>query len=127
VVPWLAFAMLAAACSESSSGPEQNQRWARSFVPFEKTWRPLDQVPSEPQETPQMVIWEVSHFSPDTQPTVEQQSAAQQLIDRAEQVVRARGWYDFQQGLADGYKLLFADRRHYATCGRTRAVSCAAC
>lgn len=103
--------LLLAACAEQA--PE-SERWARRFLPHEDVWRPLSEVPIEPQESPKMVIWEVSSLPPDSEPTAEQQRAADELVRRAEEVAHARNWFDFQQGLADGFKLMFADRRHYA-------------
>lgn len=100
--------------SDAGAPPAESSRWARRFVPYDETWRPLDQVPSAPQDSPKMVIWEVSGLQPGTEPSAQQRRAAEDLVRRAEQTARARGWYDFQKGLEDGFKLLFADRRHYA-------------
>jgi len=60
-----------------------------------------------------MEIWEVSQYPPGAQPTLEQRNAADQLIERCERAVQKHGWEDFQKALADGFKLLQADRRHY--------------
>ena len=60
-----------------------------------------------------MEIWEVSQYPPGAQPTPEQQEAADRLIERCERAVQKHGWEDFQKALADGFKLLPNDRRHY--------------
>jgi hypothetical protein len=88
-------------------------RWARRYLPFEETWRMESEIPRWPQRSPQMVIWEVSGFEPGSQPTAEQRRAADELVDACHRVALERGWFDFKQGLADGYQLMFEDRRHY--------------
>ncbi len=92
----------------------EKERWVRRILPFDPTWRPESVVPAEPQKSPGMVIWEVSNFAPDTPPTAEQRSAADDLVERCYQAAVKNGWLDFAKGLSDGYELLYKDRRHYA-------------
>ena len=61
-----------------------------------------------------MVIWEASRFPPDTLPSPAQRQAADDFRERCYQAAVRNGWLDFRKGLADGYKLQFKDRRHYA-------------
>ena len=109
---WIAAALLWSACSEDGAGTEE--RWVRRFLPFDATWRPESSVPSVPQKTPGMVIWEVSRFAPGTEASEAQRLAAEDLLERCYQAALRNGWLDFQQALSDGYALLFQDRRHYA-------------
>jgi hypothetical protein len=60
-----------------------------------------------------MVIWELSEADPRRQPTAEQQAAASALVARCRGVAERKGWFEFQQGLADGYRLMKGDLRHY--------------
>ena len=103
-------------CSAGVETPETPaDAWvARRFLPFDPIWRPLAQIPSEKPESPAMVIWEVSEFAPDTEPTREQRLAADDLIARCFDAAVRNGWLDFEKALRDGYIGLFQDRRHYA-------------
>ncbi len=103
-----------AGCFETPTATDEPLRWARRFLPFEAQWRAAGKIPNRPQTSPKMVIWELTSHAPDAEASAEQRQRAVQLTRRAEQVAKQRGWYDFQTGLAAGYKLLFADRRHYA-------------
>jgi hypothetical protein len=88
-------------------------RWARRVVPFEKQWRLESQIPRKPQESPQMVLWELTAFEPGTPPSEQQQRDADAFVEACYQAALDHGWYDFKTGLADGYQLMFEDRRHY--------------
>ena len=63
--------------AEGGEGP-----FARRFLPFDPAWRPFAEVPSEPQESPEMVIWEVSEYPAETQPSEAQRRAADDLLGR---------------------------------------------
>ena len=60
-----------------------------------------------------MVIWEVSEPDPNGKPSPAQRAAADDLVVRCREVAERRGWFSFEQGLADGYRLMVGDRRHY--------------
>ena len=60
-----------------------------------------------------MVLWELTAFEPGTPPTQAQRSKAQAFVEECYRAALEHGWYDFKQGLADGYQLMFEDRRHY--------------
>ena len=106
----VATAAMALACER---GPARQDRYARRFVPHEPHWRLESEIPAKPQETPAMVIWELSRFAPFTPATGEQRSAAEDLIERSHAAVQAHGWDDYEQGLADGFVLMPDDDRHF--------------
>jgi hypothetical protein len=104
------------ACSEPPPIPEPPPgppRLARRFLPFDPSWIPESEVPRRPQIEPAMVIWEVSEPDPTAPPTPAQRTAAAALVARCREEAERRGWFDFRQGLADGYRLMVGDRRHY--------------
>ncbi len=113
--PALIVAVLLVACSaEEMPAPDTSEpRWARKLVPFEDRWLPESEIPAKPQLTPQMVIWELSRFAPGTPQTSEEQKAAADFLAECYRAAKQHGWYDFQKGLADGFTLMFQDRRHY--------------
>ncbi len=102
------------ACSEAAELPEAGApRWARRVVPAENTWRRESEIPSKPQASPAMVLWELTEFEPGTPPTPEQRAAAAAFLEECYRAATEHGWYDFEKGLADGFQLMFEDRRHY--------------
>jgi len=106
--------MLALACGPAPDTRDAAPpRFAKRYIPVDDEWRPEADIPKEPQKSPLMVIWEVSEFAPGSEPTPEQARTARELIEATERAARQNGWYDFQQGLADGFKLMVEDRRHY--------------
>ena len=123
----VALAVLCVACSDATdragSQPElgsdvesedrPTERMARRFLPRDDEWRLESQIPEEPQETPGMVIWELSAHADRSEATRDERAAAAALVERCWASAREKGWFDFQKGLADGFKLLPADRRHY--------------
>ncbi|MBW2274369.1 MAG: hypothetical protein JRG96_13945 [Deltaproteobacteria bacterium] len=115
----LALGLAPLACSREASlgsvggGQDESDRWARRFVPFEESWCGASEIPSAPQDAPHMVIWELSEYEPGTPPTPEQKAAGEAFLEACYRAALERGWYDFDAGLADGYRLLFQDRRHY--------------
>ena len=98
---------------EEERRPADEGRLVRRFVPFEDRWISESEIPAEPQETPLMVIWEVSEFPPGTPPTPAQQQAADELEASCYRTALEKGWFDFRRGLDDGFQLMFQDRRHY--------------
>jgi hypothetical protein len=107
----LAIAALAAACER---GPAEPERWAALYRGGKRTWVPESVIPKTPQKKPQMVIYEVTTYPEDAQPTEEQARAARDLVDRCFEAARRHRWFQFKNGLDQGYGLLFGDRRHYA-------------
>jgi hypothetical protein len=90
-----------------------SDRWARKIVPFEETWHPESEIPAKPQESPAMVLWELTDRVPNTPVSPEEKKAADTLLAECYRAALEHGWYDFEKGLADGYQLMFQDRRHY--------------
>jgi len=102
------------ACDEPQSVRDEAgvPRLARRFLPRDSAWIPEHEVPREPQREPAMVIWELDS-SPDRLPTAEERGAADDLVARSWEAAERHGWFDFQRGRADGYRLLHGDKRHY--------------
>lgn len=76
-------------------------------------WQHESRIPAEPQETPAMVIWEVSRFSPGGEPSPEQKRFSEDLVARSFAAAEKNGWMDFEKGTRAGYIKLFGDRHHY--------------
>lgn len=112
----LAATAMLSACDESPRIPEPApgpERSARKFLPFEPGWVQESDIPRRPQVAPAMVIWEVSEFAPGAHATPAQQAAADSLAARCYAAAQRHGWFEFERGLADGYRLMTGDRRHY--------------
>lgn len=114
--PWafllLVIAMLGPGCAPKED-VSANERWARRIVPFEQEWRLESEIPSAPQESPAMVLWEVTDRVPHAQASAEEKKASEALLAACYRAALEHGWYNFEKGLADGYQLMFRDRRHY--------------
>ena len=106
-----------AACSPQEVDPERlfpdgPDRYARRFLPFEPDWV-SERESVALQRTPAMVIWEVSDFPPEQEPTPEQRDAARDFIARCYEAAERHRWFEYERGMADGYRLLPRDRQHY--------------
>ena len=79
------------------------------------TWVKESDIPREPQKSPPMVIWEVSEIrSSKSRRLPTSYAAGDALAARCLScTAEHNGWFEFSQGLADGYHLLAGDRRHY--------------
>ena len=105
-------------CSQEKE-PTPQERHARRYVPFETEWRYESEIPREPQKSSHMVIWEVSRYAPGAQPEPESRRAAENLLERCRDSAIRHGWYDYEQGLTDGFRLpqgpggVVHDRRHF--------------
>ena len=121
---WLAAPWLG--CGDRETGPpssagaaDVSPRWVHRYVPpglreyrpEEDRWRPESEVPRELQTTEGMVIWEVSEYSPGSQPTPGQQRAADDFAERCFEAALRHGWASVERGLGDGYRRV--DRHHY--------------
>lgn len=60
-----------------------------------------------------MVLWEVTDRVPHAQASAEEKKASEALLAACYRAALEHGWYNFEKGLADGYQLMFRDRRHY--------------
>jgi hypothetical protein len=115
----LAALLMAGSGLGCSREPDLPDRYARKFLPFVAGWRLESEIPAKIQESPHMVIWEVSEFPPETKATPAQRRAADDLVERCRAAAVAHGWHDYDRGLADGYHLPrdsqggVLDARHY--------------
>jgi hypothetical protein len=109
----LAVSVVLLGCDGGDSVSDASERFARRFIPRDDSWRLESTIPEEPQATPSMVIWELTAYRPGSEASDEQRAAATEIAARCERVARAKGWFDFQQGLRDGFRLMANDRRHY--------------
>lgn len=109
VLAW-AVAFTWVACGESDSGPD---RFASLYKGGERTWVPESTLPDEPQKKPRMVIYEVTTYPEGARPTSEQIQASEDLVARCFDAATRHGWFQFKNGLDQGYSLLFGDQRHY--------------
>lgn len=90
-----------------------SERVARQYLPFDPEWIPESRIPVKPQRSPQMKIWEVSEFDPNGAVTPEQQQAADDFVQRCFDAAIAKGWFDREKGLADGFLTKGSDERHH--------------
>ena len=72
---------------------------------------PESEVDMKPPATG-MLIYELNRF-PNSEPTAEQQGAADELLATSVASAKAHGWLDLEQALADGYQPMPGDRSHY--------------
>ena len=94
-------------------------RWVHRFVPKglvkyrpeEDRWRPESEAPRARETTPGQVVWEVSGYPPGSQPTPEQQRAADDLVERCYAAALRHRWDQVERGLADGFRPM--DGVHY--------------
>jgi len=101
---------------ERAQPPEStasSSRFARMFLPRASGWVPEAEVPREPQEEPRMVIWEATAWPDREEPSLVEREAADRLVADAYAAAERHGWFDFQRARADGYRLLYGDKRHY--------------
>ena len=111
-----ALAIVLAGLLVACDGPSPDattDRWAARYRGGERTWVRESTLPTDPQKKPRMVIYEVSRYAPGARPTPEQIQVARELVDRCFEAALRNGWFQFEKGLEQGYRLLFGDRRHY--------------
>jgi hypothetical protein len=105
------------ACSpsdtETSAASPREDRWSHRYVPRQSGWIRESEIPALPPASPSMVIWEQSRFAPGTDPTPEQQRAADELLERSYESAKRHGWYDFDKGVEDGFERIKDDGRHF--------------
>jgi hypothetical protein len=104
---------VSAGCGGDRTGGSQPDRLARKYLPFEPGWIPESEIPAEPQESPDMVIWEVSEFDPRVPATPAQKKAASDFVERCFAAAVANNWFHRPKGMADGFLTPANDRLHY--------------
>ena len=109
----LGFVVAAGLAFEACGSAEGPDRWAARYRDGRVEWVPESSLPSEPQEKPPNLIYEVTTHPPGTWPTPEQATAAQDLVDRCFEAAKRNRWFQFKNALDQGYELLWADRRHF--------------
>ena len=102
-----------AAQDQDSAAEDLPHRLARRYLPFEPEWISERRIPTQPQRTPQMVIWEVSEFDPRVAATADQQKAADDFVKRCFEAAVAKNWFHRPKGLADGFLTRGSDKRHH--------------
>jgi hypothetical protein len=108
-VAW-ACVLVVVGCSGADSGAD---RFASLYKGGKRTWVRESTLPVEPQKKPRMVIYEVTTYAEGSRPTPEQIRVSEDLVGRCFQAALRHGWFQFKNGLDQGYGLLFGDRRHY--------------
>ena len=88
-------------------------RLASLYKGGQRTWVPESTLPVEPQKKPRMVIYEVTTYPEGSRPTPDQIRAAEEVVARCFEAAVRHGWFQFKNGLDEGYTLLFGDKRHY--------------
>ena len=109
----------------------QEKRYAHRFFPPEANWILESEIPADPTEEASLfvnathshrlpadtqkplteVIWEVSLYSPGTEPTTKEREAAKKLVERSYQSAARNRWFDFDKARADGFVL--SSQSHY--------------
>lgn len=108
---------LALPCLACDSAPDGDAslppRWVSHYTGGERTWVPEESVRPAPQERPIMIMNEVTEYPPDAVPTRDQELVAQALVDRCFEAAKRHRWFQFANGIEQGYQLLHGDKRHY--------------
>lgn len=89
---------------EANAGEWHFSRWKEGKPP---KWKiETSQIPERPG------IYEVTRY-PDSQPTWEQRRSADELIEQSIEAAQKNGWFDYETGLEDGYRLMTGNKTHY--------------
>ena len=98
-------------CSDTNA--PGHGRYVHRFFPKTDEWTRESKLPKKPPKKPSMWIWEFGDFPPDTKPTAEQQTAAEEMIERCHEAALRHGWDDVNQAIADNFILPPQDNNHY--------------
>ncbi len=101
--------------SSAAVAEDDPDLYLSEFTAILRDWRPASEVDVSPPEVQDMVIFEVTRFPDQVEPTPEQLVAAGKFWERARAAVKERGWDDFDRAVADGFELMFGDDNHYAS------------
>ncbi len=105
-----ALALVLTACGGADPGAD---RLASLYKGGKRTWVPESTLPKEPQKKPRNVIYELTTYPEGSRPAPDQIRAAEDLVRRCFEAAKRHGWFQFKNGLDQGYTLLFGDKRHY--------------
>ena len=104
----LIFTILSAALGCEQEEPAGERYIARLSLTREPNWQLESVANPQPQKAPWNVIWEVTRFL-DALPTQNQQRMADQLYEDSRASADRNGWFEYEQGIADGYTLTAGD------------------
>jgi hypothetical protein len=99
--------------ADPPAAAEQKPRWVSRYRGGERTWIPETTRYPKVQERPRMVINEVTEYPPGSEATPEQVAAAQAFVDECFAAAKRNRWFQFKNGIEDGFELLHGDRRHF--------------
>ena len=100
------------ACSRDSGDERLVRRYYNVLGAVHEEWRPESAMPREPQKRPFNVVWEVTRY-PSAEPTEAQRLAADSLVAACYRAAERKGWFDYETGLRDGYRLQDHDENHH--------------
>jgi hypothetical protein len=117
VAPWLGCdgrpTESSGAWPDDPSNGAPSSRWVSRYRGGERTWVPEKIRQPKAQQRPIMVINEVTEFAPGTEATPAQERAAQALVDECFEAAKRHRWFQFKNGIDNGFELLHGDRRHF--------------
>lgn len=96
-----------------STAEEEPTYYVSEFTDIVQDWKLEEETDLDPRIDQGMVIWEVTRYPDQLEPTPEQQMAMNDLRERAFAAVRKNGWQDFGKMAEEGWELLFSDDVHY--------------
>ena len=103
---------ICAACSREPDDERQVRRYFNVQGAAHEEWRPESAIPAKPQKRPFNVVWEVTRYA-DAEPTQAQRHAADTLVASCFSAAKRKGWFDYETGLRDGYRLQDHDENHH--------------
>lgn len=104
---------IAAQAEDPVKADSERDWWTSRFSGEWRSWLPADDFPPEQQESPHMLIYEVTQ-DPYGNPTPAQLEAAKRLVDESIAAAHRNGWFEFEKAMQDGYEAMVDDRAHYA-------------
>ena len=75
-------------------------------------WQPESAMPATPQKRPFNVVWEVTRYR-NVEPTHAQRQSADSLVAQCFNAAARNQWFDYENGLRDGYQLQDHDENHH--------------
>jgi hypothetical protein len=103
---------ICSACSPEPGDERFVRRYFNVLGSAHEPWQLESAMPAKPQKRPFNVVWEVTSYR-DAEPTEAQQQAADSLVALCFQAAERKGWFDYETGLRDGYRLQDHDENHH--------------
>jgi hypothetical protein len=88
-------------------------RWVSKYKGGKRAWVPEATRQPSAQKKPIMVINEVTAVPPGTAAAPDEERAAQALVNECFEAAKRHRWFQFKNGIDDGFELLHGDRRHF--------------